>query len=203
MEIKTVEFVQSASRGGQLPRDGQPQIAFVGRSNVGKSSLLNTLANRRRLAHVSNTPGRTQLINLFRVNGAFCFVDLPGYGFARAPKAVRGQWDRMISGYLRGNPALRGVFALFDVRRDSLTEEDGALLDWMTHYAIPFAAVLTKADKLSRNEQARAVALWRKALAPYAPIGIFPFSATTRQGRDEILDALDGLVAAPPRDDPA
>jgi GTP-binding protein len=167
---------------------------------VGKSSLLNTLANRRRLAHVSNTPGRTQLINLYSVNGTFCFVDLPGYGFARAPKAVRGQWDRMISGYLRRNPALRGVFALFDVRRDSLTEEDSALLDWMTHYAIPFAAVLTKADKLTRSEQARAVGLWKKLLAVYAPIGIFPFSATTRQGRPEILDALDGLVASPPRD---
>lgn len=188
--IKNVEFETSGARRGQFPREPRlPQVAFVGRSNVGKSSLLNVLVNRKRIAKVSRTPGRTQLVNFFLVNGDTRLVDLPGYGFAKAPKEVKSQWDKMITGYLLDNADLRLVVTLFDIRRDP-TEEDASLLDWLNHYKIPFLAVVTKADKLTRSGQGQARQKLSKWLAKWNPEGIVLFSATSRQGRDDVLTEI-------------
>ena len=172
-----------------------PEIAFVGRSNVGKSSLLNSLVNRKRLAKVSNTPGRTQLVNFFVVNGDIRFVDLPGYGFAKAPKEVKATWDAMIRGYLENNPELRAICALFDIRRE-LSEEDYALLRWIKHYGIPFVAVLTKADKFVRSQQAQALKRIAADLEQFKPASVQLYSTTGRMGRDELLKVLGDLLNA-------
>ena len=193
MIIRTVEFAKSGTRREHYPQDSLPQVAFVGRSNVGKSSLLNTLCNRKRLAHVSNTPGRTQLVNFFTVNSELYFVDLPGYGFAKAPGHVRTTWEKMIVNYLKGNARLRLVMALFDARRTP-TDEDLALLDWLQHYQLPFTAVMTKADKLTRNGQAQALTALKKTLASRNPVAVHLFSSQTRQGKEAILETIGGVL---------
>lgn len=200
--IKNVEFEKSASRRSHFPREPRlPQVAFVGRSNVGKSSLLNVLVNRKRIAKVSNTPGRTQLVNFFLVNGDVRLVDLPGYGFAKAPKEVKKQWDQMITGYLLKNHDLRLVVTLFDARREP-TEEDENLLDWLNHYKIPFLAVVTKADKLNKSAQMLAKIKLTKWLEPRGPQGVILFSATSRQGRDEVLTEINRALARPEEQPP-
>lgn len=195
LRIKQVEFEKSGTRRAHFPKDPPlPEVAFVGRSNVGKSSLLNILINRKRMAKVSNTPGRTQLVNFFVVNGAVRFVDLPGYGFAKVPLAVKADWDKMISGYLRDNPNLKLVAALFDLRREP-SAEDAALLDWLGHYGIPFVAVLTKADKLVRSKQIEARRRMEAWLEPRGPVAVHLFSTVTRQGRDELLQTIGEVLS--------
>src|SRR5215207_2131012 len=136
LDIRSVEFEKSGTKASHFPMmPPLPEIAFVGRSNVGKSSLLNVLVNRKRIAKVSNTPGRTQLVNFFIVNDRFRLVDLPGYGFAKAPVAVKSQWDSMITSYLTDNGQLKAIIALFDIRREP-SKEDIALLDWLKHYQV-------------------------------------------------------------------
>jgi GTP-binding protein len=192
--ITEVEFEKSATRPQHYPADELPHVAFVGRSNVGKSSLLNMLANRKRLARVSATPGHTQLINFFKVNRAAYFVDLPGYGFARAPKDVQSGWEKMITTYLADNPRLRAVVAIFDVRHDR-TAKDRELLEWLRHYCVPFIAAMTKADKLTRSQQADALRRAKQEFEPYAPIAVHLISAQSRQGREEILETIGHALA--------
>ncbi len=151
MKILSAEFVISAASPKQFPIDRKPQIAFAGRSNVGKSSIINTLLHRRNLVKASVTPGKTQLINFFDINDGFYFVDLPGYGFARVPRAVTDAWAPMIEGYLKGSPGLRAVVVLLDARREP-DERDMRLIDWLQQYGIPAIYALTKADKLNRQE---------------------------------------------------
>jgi GTP-binding protein len=155
MKILSAEFVISAAVPRQFPSDNKPQIAFAGRSNVGKSSIINSLLHRKKLVKTSATPGKTQLINFFIINGQFYFVDLPGYGYARAPQAVTDTWAPMIEGYLKNSPDLRAVVVLLDVRREP-DERDIRLLDRLRQYDIPAICVLTKADKLSRQESEQA-----------------------------------------------
>ncbi len=155
MKILSAEFVASAAAPGQFPSDNKPQIAFAGRSNVGKSSIINTLLHRKKLVKTSATPGKTQLINFFIINGQFYFVDLPGYGYARVPQAVTDTWAPMIEGYLKNSPELRAVVVLLDVRRRP-DERDIRLLEWLRRYDIPVICVLTKSDKLGRQESERA-----------------------------------------------
>jgi GTP-binding protein len=155
MKILSAEFVISATVPRQFPPDNKPQIAFAGRSNVGKSSIINSLLHRKKLVKTSATPGKTQLINFFIINGQFYFVDLPGYGYARVPQAVTDTWAPMIEGYLKNSPDLRAVVVLLDVRREP-DERDIRLLDWLRQYDIPAICVLTKADKLSRQESEQA-----------------------------------------------
>jgi GTP-binding protein len=155
MKILSAEYVISAPGPKQFPQDGKPQIAFAGRSNVGKSSVINALLHRKDLVKTSATPGKTQLVNFFVINGTLYFVDLPGYGYARVPHAVTDAWAPMIEGYLRESPRLAGVVVLLDIRRE-LDERDARLLEWLRQYDIPAVCALTKADKLKQQEIERA-----------------------------------------------
>jgi GTP-binding protein len=154
MRILSAEFVLSAKAPAHYPPPVLPEIAFAGRSNVGKSSLINTLLNRKGLARTSNTPGRTQEINFFRVNDRLAFVDLPGYGYAKVPESIRRQWGPMIETYLRERETLRLVVLILDIRRDP-SDEDLQLIQWLSYYRIPFLIVVTKTDKVSNNEFAK------------------------------------------------
>jgi GTP-binding protein len=151
MKILSAEYVVSAPGPEQFPVDNKPQIAFAGRSNVGKSSIINALLHRKSLVKTSQTPGKTQLINFFIINGAFYFVDLPGYGYARAPHAVTDAWAPMIEGYLKDSPALSAVVVLLDSRRTP-DERDVRLREWLSQLDIPAIYALTKTDKLNRQE---------------------------------------------------
>ena len=193
--IRNVDFEKSGTQRKHFPKDPKlPELAFVGRSNVGKSSLLNVLVNRKRLAHVSSTPGRTQLVNFFLVNGDVRLVDLPGYGFAKAPKEVKQHWNKMITQYLLGNRQLRLVVTLFDARRE-LTAEDKTLLDRLKNYNFPFIAVITKADKLNRSQQMQARKKLTADLAAWEPGAVVLFSAANRQGREELLLTIGEILA--------
>lgn len=154
MKILSAEFVTSAAKPHQFPKDGKPQVAFAGRSNVGKSSIINALLNRKNLVKTSSTPGKTQLINFFLINDDFYCVDLPGYGFARAPRNVVDQWAPMIESYIRESAQLRLVVVLLDSRRKP-DERDSRLVEWLRHYDVPALYILTKSDKLKRMEAAQ------------------------------------------------
>ena len=155
MKILSAEFVISAVGPKQFPPDSRPQIAIAGRSNVGKSSIINSLLHRKNLVKTSQTPGKTQLINFFIVNESFYFVDLPGFGYARVPHAVTDAWAPMIEGYLKNSPHLSAVVVLLDSRREP-DERDVRLIEWLRQYDIPVIYALTKVDKLNRQETERA-----------------------------------------------
>jgi GTP-binding protein len=188
MLIKSADFVTSAPALASCPPSEWPEIAFAGRSNVGKSSLINCLLNRKGLVRTSSTPGRTQLLNFFAINEALYFVDLPGYGFARAPRSVRERWQPMVHGYLRGRSNLRAVVWLLDVRRDP-SEEDLRFLDWLEESEIPTIPVITKVDKVSRNELARRVAKIASSTGLSIEL-LTPFSVLTRQGCEEVWELI-------------
>jgi GTP-binding protein len=192
MKIKSAEFVTSATKPSQYPSTAMPEIAFAGRSNVGKSSLINTLINRKHLVKTSSTPGRTQLINFFDINQRMGFVDLPGYGYAKVPVSVRNKWGPMIETYLSGRETLRGVVVIMDIRRIPRQEELN-LLGWLNHYAIAGILVLTKTDKLSKNKQANQHNLIARALERPKNDFIL-FSAKTSRGKDTIWNAILSLI---------
>src|SRR5512137_660434 len=162
MIIQSASFVTSAPSLAGCPATVLPEIAFAGRSNVGKSSLVNALLNRKGLVRTSSTPGRTQMLNFFAINEALHFVDLPGYGFARAPRAVRERWQPMVRGYLGGRANLKAVVWLLDARREP-SAEDLEFLDWLEEAGCPTIPVVTKVDKLSRNQLARSLAVIARA----------------------------------------
>jgi GTP-binding protein len=189
-----------ATSDGWRPEHDLPEIAFVGRSNVGKSSLLNRLMQRKAFARVSNTPGRTREIHFFAVNQQFVLADLPGYGYARISKARKAEWRPLIEGYLSGSPRLRGVVQLLDVRHDP-SDDDGVMLDFLADLGVPTIVAATKVDKL----RPAAVAPRIEALAAVVgvePAQVVPFSATTGRGRDELAAALVALLAAPSWQEP-
>lgn len=170
-----------------------PEIAFSGRSNVGKSSLLNVLLRRKRLAMTSGRPGKTQTLNFYDVDGACWFVDLPGYGYARAPAALRRAWRPMVEGYLRGSPDVAGVVQLVDSRHDP-TPEDRRMLAFLADAGIPALVVLTKVDKLAPTRRRARLAAIASQLGVEDEEQLVPFSAVTREGREDILRAIEGLV---------
>ncbi len=192
MIIKSAEFITSATKPSQYPPALLPEIAFAGRSNVGKSSLINTLVNRKHLVKTSRTPGRTQMINFFNINNAMVFVDLPGYGYARVPQAVRKQWGPMIETFLSKRETLKGVVVILDIRRTPKTE-DLDLIHWLNHHNIARILVITKADKLSKNRQLNHQAAIIQALAIHKAEVIL-FSAKTRLGRDAVWNAILSLI---------
>ena len=192
MIIKSAEFITSATKPSQYPRTALPEIAFAGRSNVGKSSLINTLVNRKHLVKTSSTPGRTQLINFFDINGRIGFVDLPGYGYAKVPVSVRKKWGPMIETYLSDRETLKGVIVIMDIRRIPRQQELN-LVAWLNHYAIASVLVLTKTDKLSKNKQTQQHQLIARALGRPRNDFIL-FSAKTRRGKDAVWNAILSLV---------
>jgi GTP-binding protein len=197
MKIHSAEFIRGATRPEQWPTDGLPEIAFAGRSNVGKSSLINSLTGRKKLAVVSKTPGRTRQINFFHINGQLYFVDLPGYGFANVSKKERASWGRMIETYLGKSPHLAGVVVILDIRRTP-SDDDIQMLYWCRTFGVRPLPVLTKADKLSRNQRAKQKAAIAKALADEIDVTETPlvlFSAKTGEGRRELLGELDRWAA--------
>jgi len=183
-----------AAADGWRPESALPEIAFSGRSNVGKSSLLNRLVGRKKLARVSRTPGRTREINFFRVNDSFVMADLPGYGYAKVSKARKAEWRPLLEGYIAKTPQLAGVVQLLDMRRDP-SEDDVAMLDFLAELGMPTIVVLTKSDKLSRAAAAaQADAIARSLLLD--PEQTIPFSAVTGEGRDDLASAIVSAVAS-------
>ena len=195
MHIKSAQFVTSAVKPDQYPMADQPEVAFAGRSNVGKSSLINTLVNRKSLVKTSSTPGRTQLINFFMVNQALMLVDLPGYGYAKVPLAVKRQWGPMVETYLAKRTSLRAVVLLMDLRRSPGPEERN-FLEWLAHYRIAAIPVLTKADKLSKSKQNNQRRVIVQALGLKDDSAIL-FSAKTRQGKERLWRRIESLLEEP------
>ena len=200
MNVKSAEFITSAVKPSQYPPLSGPEVAFAGRSNVGKSSLMNTLLGRKNLVKTSSTPGRTQTINFFRINDAFYCVDLPGYGYAKVPKAVRESWGPMVETYLRtrkagegagaeGKQGVRAVIVILDIRRVP-NQGDRDLLAWLVHWKVPALVVLTKADKLKKNKQAGQRSAIAKELS-MDPSALILFSATTGLGRQQLWKAIE------------
>jgi GTP-binding protein len=192
MMVKSAEFVTSAAAPAHYPQARYPEVAFAGRSNVGKSSLINTLVNRRRLVKTSRTPGRTQLINFFTVNDAISLVDLPGYGYARVPEAVQRQWGPMIETYLKTRETLAAVVLILDIRRQPGLEEQN-FIDWLALYKRHCIVVLTKTDKLSksaRNQQRRTIA----GTLALPEAALILFSAKSRQGAPQVWSAIEEIV---------
>jgi GTP-binding protein len=194
--IRSLEFLgPMATAEGWRPTSELPEVAFAGRSNVGKSSLLNRLVRRKAFARVSNTPGRTREINFFKVNDRFVLADLPGYGYAKISKTRKAEWLPLIEGYLRASPALRGVVQLLDVRH-APSEEDLQMLDFLAEIEAPTIVALTKVDKLRPRQVAERVHEIAVALR-LEDEQLIPFSAETNQGRDELAAALVALVEQP------
>ena len=192
MRVHEARFLAGASDPRQLPKHELPEIAFAGRSNVGKSSLLNRLAGRHALARVSKTPGRTQQLNFFDLNGEMVFVDLPGYGFAKVPEAVRVQWQSLVEGYLSQRRQLRGVVLIVDVRR-GVEEDDALLIAYLFSFAIPVVLAATKIDKLARGE--RQTRLRQLALQPLRGVGaLVGLSSTTGEGIPELWREIERLA---------
>ena len=195
--IRNVEFIGGmAEKHGWRPDSPLPEIAFAGRSNVGKSPLLNTLVRRKSFARVSRTPGRTREINFFRINNNFVLVDLPGYGYARISKEKKAEWRPMIESYLRRTTQLRGIVLLLDIRRDP-SEDDRAMLDFLAEVEVPTIVALTKTDKLSKAAARESAVEITRSLALDAE-QVIPFSAHTGEGRVELLEAITSLVEAAP-----
>ena len=196
MIIKSAEFVKSAVKPSQYPSAELPEIAFAGRSNVGKSSLINTLLNRKRLVKTSRTPGRTQLINFFEINKAFTFVDLPGYGYAKVPASVKKSWGPMVETYLSTRKTLKGVVLIMDIRRKPGLQELN-FIEWLDYYSISRILILTKIDKLSKTKQIKQRLLIEKDLGEDNN-DLILFSAKSRRGKDAVWDAVDRLIHISP-----
>lgn len=190
MIIKSAEYVISAHSKAQWPQEEIPEVAFVGRSNVGKSSLINSLLNRKTLARTSSKPGKTQSINFFNINNhEFHFVDLPGYGFAKVSKDIKVHWGKMIEEYLRDREFLAAVIHLIDIRHEP-TRDDINMYQWLQHFNIPTIVVATKADKISRGTRPKHLKAIKQGLQMEKDNPLLAYSAETREGKEELWQLL-------------
>jgi GTP-binding protein len=194
VRISSARFVKSAKQANDFPKDRKPEIAFCGRSNSGKSSLLNALTNSQGLARTSSSPGRTQLINFFLVDGQTYYVDLPGYGYAKVPKGIRDTWGEMVEGYLRNREPLKLAIMLVDSRIPP-TDSDRTMKKWLDHFGIPNLVVLTKSDKISRNELTKAQKICAETLQTKE---IIAFSAITDFGKEAVLKKIRDAIEHKP-----
>lgn len=188
--IKKAEFVTSVGQGSNFPEPLSSEIAMVGKSNVGKSSLINSLCNNGKLAKTSQKPGKTRLINFFKVNDDFYLVDLPGYGFASAPKSEKQKWGELIESYLASG-RVKHIYMLLDIRHDP-TDDDRQMFSYIIYYAIPYTLVATKADKLARSKRRQAAIACAKALG--APPYAIAYSTETGDGKEELLKNMGSIV---------
>lgn len=193
MKIQSAEFLLSAARQADCPPGDRPEVAFLGRSNVGKSSLINSLLNRRRLALTSRTPGKTRTINFFEVNGDFFFVDLPGYGYAKVSRSLHAGWQKMIETYLSERASLQGAVLLVDLRHPP-TKLDIQMKEWLDHFGRPTVVAATKADKVGSSRIQRHIKTVREELPVKEGQLLIPFSAQTGFGKDDLWSALRGLL---------
>ena len=194
MIIKTVELETVIGPTSKLPESYLPEVAFAGRSNVGKSSLINCLLNRKKLARTSSQPGKTQTINFYNVNKELFFVDLPGYGFAKVSKAEQVKWGKMIDNYLTGSSGLKAVFLLVDIRHEAKAS-DKEMLEWIRASHVQPVVIATKADKIKRSQLPKQLKIIREGLGfKNGEIPLIPFSAETKQGREEILELIQTVT---------
>ena len=192
MEINThnAEILLSAANKSHYPQDEIPEIALAGRSNVGKSSFINTLLNRKNLARTSGKPGKTQLLNFFNIDDKLRFVDVPGYGYAKVSKTERAKWGKMIENYLHKSQMLRCVFLLIDIRHEP-SSNDKLMYDWIVSQGFQPILIATKADKIKRSQLQKQLKILRTGLGVGTEVMMIPFSAETKQGREEIWNYLE------------
>lgn len=193
MIIRSAELETVCGITSKLPENIKPEFAFAGKSNVGKSSLINALMNRKSLARTSSQPGKTQTINFYHINEAFYYVDLPGYGYAKVAQEVKAKWGRMIENYLHHSPMLKCVFLLIDIRHEP-SVNDKTMYDWIIHNGYHPIIVATKLDKLKRSQVPKAVKIVRERLGVGPGTVIIPFSAETKQGREEIWSMVEAEI---------
>ena len=193
MVIKNVNLETVIGVTSKLPQNDKPEFAFAGKSNVGKSSLINGLMNRKRLARVSQEPGKTQTINYYNINDEFYLVDLPGYGFAKVPEQVKAKWGRMIENYLNKSRMLRQVFLLIDIRHDP-SANDKMMYDWIVSTGAQPIIIATKSDKLKNSQIESHLEAIRQTLGMPDDACLIPYSAQTKAGREEIYAVMDSLL---------
>lgn len=192
MIIKSVELETVCGITSTLPVNEKPEVAFAGKSNVGKSSLINALMNRKSLARTSAQPGKTQTINFYNVNETLYYVDLPGYGYAKVPEATKEKWGRMIERYLKSSNQLKAVFLLVDIRHEP-SANDKSMYDWIVYQGFQPIIIATKLDKINRSQRDRQIKLIREGLQVTQGTKILPFSSETKQGRDEIWACIEEI----------
>ena len=194
MIIRSASLETVCGYTSRLPRNTKPEIAFAGKSNVGKSSLINSLVNRKTLARTSGQPGKTQTINFYNVNDELYLTDLPGYGFAKVPQKEKEKWGQMIENYLHGSDQLRAVFLLIDIRHDP-SSNDKTMYDWILYQGYHPIIIATKLDKIKRSQEQKQIKAIRTGLGADPETVILPFSAETKQGREEIWECIESLCA--------
>lgn len=193
MVIKNVSLETVIGVTSKIPQNAMPEIAFAGKSNVGKSSLINALMNRKSLARTSAQPGKTQTINFYNINQELYFVDLPGYGYAKVSREEKEKWGKMVEKYLRQSNVLRAVFLLIDIRHDP-SANDKLMYDWICANGFRPIIIATKADKINRSQLQKQVKAVRQGLGVDKETAVIPFSAQTKQGRDEIYEMIDRIL---------
>lgn len=193
MIIKNVALETVCGITSKLPENIRPEVAFAGKSNVGKSSLINALMNRKSLARTSSQPGKTQTINFYNVNDSIYFVDLPGYGYARTSEHVKEQWGKMVENYLHRSRQLKAVFLLIDIRHKP-SENDCIMYEWIKTHGYQPIIIATKLDKINRSQIQKQVKILRETLRAEKNVRVVPFSATTKQGREEIYEIIEEIL---------
>lgn len=200
MKITEAELETVCGLTSTLPKNTLPEVAFCGRSNVGKSTLINTVLGRKNLARTSAEPGKTQTINFYRINGKMYLVDLPGYGYAKASKTVTEKWGKMIQRYMAESDQLMYIFLLVDMRHEP-TKQDVAMMDLVRYLEYQPVVIATKADKLKKNERQKAFSLIRKTLGLSVDDILIPYSSVTKEGKDEICDLMEQVMEQGPAEE--
>lgn len=193
MKVHNVELTAVCGRKDQYPEPSLPEVAFVGKSNVGKSSLINCMVSRKAIARISQNPGKTRTINFYNVEDMIYFVDLPGYGYARASKADIAKWGKMIEDYLFGRTPLKSIILLIDIRHEP-SKNDKMMYEWLVHYGYKIVIVATKSDKLKRSQINKHISVIKKALNLQEDDIFIPFSSENKNGRDELWDVLKEVI---------
>ena len=194
MKVNNVSLDAVAVKPAQYPTDGKLEVAFAGKSNVGKSSLINSMVYRKAIARTSQNPGKTRTINFYNVEDALYFVDFPGYGYAKAPKTEIAKWGKMIENYLLKREELRAIILLIDIRHEP-GENDKMMYDWLRHYGYKIIIVATKSDKLKRSQLPKHISMLRKSLNLDKDDVLIPFSSETKDGRDELWSVIENVIS--------